>query len=218
MCVCVWVVTKPNQTKKNLHHFKHYWYDHLNCINQLTNKQIHIKIFLNWLETVLWPAASKFSTASFALHLSSFFYFIFFLLLRWLFCLNVYNVYNTILWLVKLSNREIKKSQRKKTCTIDANEWNWTHIHTSIGDDYCGKGHACHINATCLNLNTKYSCTCRPGFQGNGFDCTGRFKYFFIIQIFNLYHPLSCLRKKFKFFLQKNNFNKKPRCFSIVWH
>ncbi|XP_031629925.1 protein kinase C-binding protein NELL1-like isoform X2 [Contarinia nasturtii] len=39
------------------------------------------------------------------------------------------------------------------------------------GDDYCGKGHACHINATCLNLNTKYSCTCRPGFQGNGFDC-----------------------------------------------
>lgn len=42
------------------------------------------------------------------------------------------------------------------------------------GDDYCGKGHACHINATCLNLNTKYSCTCRPGFQGNGFDCTGQ--------------------------------------------
>ncbi|XP_055313801.1 protein kinase C-binding protein NELL1-like isoform X2 [Sitodiplosis mosellana] len=40
------------------------------------------------------------------------------------------------------------------------------------GDDYCGKGHACHINATCLNLNTKYSCTCRLGFQGNGFDCT----------------------------------------------
>lgn len=42
------------------------------------------------------------------------------------------------------------------------------------GDDYCGKGHACHINATCLNLNTKYSCTCRSGFRGNGFECTGK--------------------------------------------
>ncbi|GAB0096088.1 protein kinase C-binding protein NELL2-like isoform X1 [Sergentomyia squamirostris] len=39
------------------------------------------------------------------------------------------------------------------------------------GDDYCSKGHACHTNATCLNLNTKYTCTCRPGFQGDGFHC-----------------------------------------------
>lgn len=59
---------------------------------------------------------------------------------------------------------------------------NGTHAYikwlTNKGDDYCGKGHACHINATCLNLNTKYSCTCRLGFQGNGFDCTGLFSHF----------------------------------------
>ncbi|KAG4077942.1 hypothetical protein HA402_013442 [Bradysia odoriphaga] len=40
------------------------------------------------------------------------------------------------------------------------------------GEDYCSKGHACHTNATCLNLNTKYMCTCHPGFQGDGFFCS----------------------------------------------
>lgn len=51
------------------------------------------------------------------------------------------------------------------------------------GEDYCSKGHACHTNATCLNLNTKYSCICDPGFQGDGFDCLG--KSLFIIFIDN---------------------------------
>ncbi|XP_063701263.1 protein kinase C-binding protein NELL2-like [Culicoides brevitarsis] len=40
------------------------------------------------------------------------------------------------------------------------------------GVDYCSKGHACHTNATCLNLNTKYTCACHPGFQGDGFNCS----------------------------------------------
>ncbi|XP_049540583.1 protein kinase C-binding protein NELL1-like isoform X3 [Anopheles darlingi] len=40
------------------------------------------------------------------------------------------------------------------------------------GVDYCSKGHACHTNATCLNLNTKYTCTCRSGFHGDGYDCS----------------------------------------------
>uniref|UniRef100_A0A182NQ32 Protein kinase C-binding protein NELL2 n=1 Tax=Anopheles dirus TaxID=7168 RepID=A0A182NQ32_9DIPT len=39
------------------------------------------------------------------------------------------------------------------------------------GVDYCSKGHACHNNATCLNLNTKYTCTCRSGFHGDGYEC-----------------------------------------------
>ncbi|XP_039446548.1 protein kinase C-binding protein NELL1-like isoform X3 [Culex pipiens pallens] len=40
------------------------------------------------------------------------------------------------------------------------------------GVDYCSKGHACHTNATCLNLNTKYTCTCRSGFHGDGYECS----------------------------------------------
>lgn len=50
-----------------------------------------------------------------------------------------------------------------------------TPIITNKGVDYCSKGHACHTNATCLNLNTKYTCACHPGFQGDGFNCSGKF-------------------------------------------
>ncbi|XP_055381726.1 protein kinase C-binding protein NELL1-like isoform X2 [Condylostylus longicornis] len=40
------------------------------------------------------------------------------------------------------------------------------------GDDFCSKGHACHANATCVNLYTKYTCICHQGFEGNGFQCS----------------------------------------------
>ncbi|KAJ8968326.1 hypothetical protein NQ314_002362 [Rhamnusium bicolor] len=41
------------------------------------------------------------------------------------------------------------------------------------GVDYCAKGHNCHANATCLNLQTTYACQCDQGFQGDGRVCTG---------------------------------------------
>ncbi|XP_015834978.1 protein kinase C-binding protein NELL1 isoform X2 [Tribolium castaneum] len=40
------------------------------------------------------------------------------------------------------------------------------------GVDYCAKGHVCHANATCLNLQTTYACQCDQGFQGDGRLCT----------------------------------------------
>lgn len=58
-------------------------------------------------------------------------------------------------------------------------DWNRTKFATKktpkSGVDYCSKGHACHTNATCLNLNTKYTCTCRSGFHGDGYECSGKF-------------------------------------------
>nr|CAJ2313428.1 protein kinase C-binding protein NELL1-like [Metisa plana] len=39
------------------------------------------------------------------------------------------------------------------------------------GVDYCSKGHSCDENATCMNLNTKYTCKCNQGFQGDGLTC-----------------------------------------------
>lgn len=42
------------------------------------------------------------------------------------------------------------------------------------GADYCAMGHNCHVNATCLNLNTKYLCICNSGLQGDGFTCIGK--------------------------------------------
>ncbi|KAL0128226.1 hypothetical protein PUN28_003463 [Cardiocondyla obscurior] len=39
------------------------------------------------------------------------------------------------------------------------------------GVDYCAKGHKCHTNASCLNLQTTYACHCDIGFQGDGLNC-----------------------------------------------
>ncbi|KAA0200905.1 hypothetical protein HAZT_HAZT009071 [Hyalella azteca] len=42
------------------------------------------------------------------------------------------------------------------------------------GVDYCAAGNTCHVNATCVNLQTSYTCHCKRGFQGDGRNCTGR--------------------------------------------
>ncbi|CAH2063103.1 unnamed protein product, partial [Iphiclides podalirius] len=39
------------------------------------------------------------------------------------------------------------------------------------GVDYCSMGHSCDENATCMNLNTKYTCKCNQGFRGDGITC-----------------------------------------------
>ncbi|KAL1505440.1 hypothetical protein ABEB36_005009 [Hypothenemus hampei] len=40
------------------------------------------------------------------------------------------------------------------------------------GVDYCAKGHFCHSNATCRNLQTTFACQCDSGFRGDGRMCT----------------------------------------------
>ncbi|XP_076311200.1 protein kinase C-binding protein NELL1-like isoform X3 [Tachypleus tridentatus] len=39
------------------------------------------------------------------------------------------------------------------------------------GVDYCSKHHDCHINAKCINLHTRYTCHCNPGYEGDGKNC-----------------------------------------------
>lgn len=42
------------------------------------------------------------------------------------------------------------------------------------GTDFCSRGHDCHLNATCVNLDTRYACQCRAGFHGDGRECEGK--------------------------------------------
>lgn len=49
-----------------------------------------------------------------------------------------------------------------------------TILLTLQGVDYCGKGHQCHNNASCLNLETTYACHCDAGFSGDGHTCYGK--------------------------------------------
>lgn len=47
-------------------------------------------------------------------------------------------------------------------------------LYLISGVDYCSMGHSCDENAMCMNLNTKYTCKCNQGFQGDGITCEGR--------------------------------------------
>ena len=37
----------------------------------------------------------------------------------------------------------------------------------------CDNDDGCHDNATCTDDNGSYSCVCKDGFTGDGFNCTG---------------------------------------------
>ena len=37
----------------------------------------------------------------------------------------------------------------------------------------CENDDGCHDNATCTDTNGSYTCICKPGFVGDGFNCTG---------------------------------------------
>ena len=39
-------------------------------------------------------------------------------------------------------------------------------INCDVDDD-------CHENATCTDANGNYTCDCKTGFTGDGFNCTG---------------------------------------------
>ena len=41
----------------------------------------------------------------------------------------------------------------------------------------------CHDNATCNNIQGSYTCTCNPGYNGNGFCCASKFYLLIISQI-----------------------------------
>ena len=38
--------------------------------------------------------------------------------------------------------------------------------------------HICNSSANCTDTDGSFNCTCREGFEGDGFNCTGKFYYF----------------------------------------
>ena len=51
-------------------------------------------------------------------------------------------------------------------------------------DDECMDGtHVCAANATCINTDGGYNCSCDSGYDGDGFECSSMFPehYMFLI-------------------------------------
>ena len=42
-------------------------------------------------------------------------------------------------------------------------------------DECAGEAHNCSSNAVCNNTRGSYNCTCKPGYEGDGNNCTGNF-------------------------------------------
>ena len=47
---------------------------------------------------------------------------------------------------------------------------------SEINECYDGT-HSCSSNALCTNTYGDYNCTCKSGYEGSGFNCTGKKAY-----------------------------------------
>ena len=67
-----------------------------------------------------------------------------------------------------------------------------------IDIDECEHGNdTCYINANCTNSEGSFSCSCYPGYTGDGFEaCTGRHDFIVFILDTNLVLSRVCLNNQ----------------------
>ena len=59
----------------------------------------------------------------------------------------------------------------------------------------------CHVNATCNNTHGSHVCTCKPGYTGDGRNCTGTVNNLRSLQIIFDYNDIFCLLLLLFFFV-----------------
>ena len=69
---------------------------------------------------------------------------------------------------VDINGESLKHTNAKNVCF---------YYRLMISDiNECKKGtHNCSSNAVCNNTKGSYNCTCKPGYEGDGNNCTGNF-------------------------------------------
>ena len=58
-------------------------------------------------------------------------------------------------------------------------------IHSTFctDNDECSDGtHTCAANATCINTDGGYNCSCDSGYEGNGFNCTSKMNIYYVLK------------------------------------
>ncbi len=67
-----------------------------------------------------------------------------------------------------------KRSQRDKHCSAMDHWPKHDGEGLTISDMIeCNGENSCDVNADCSNTIGGYNCQCKPGFTGDGFQCTG---------------------------------------------
>jgi len=59
-------------------------------------------------------------------------------------------------------------------------------FHLDINECSTNNG-GCDVQAICTNTPGSFSCSCKSGYYGNGFDCLGTSSFYFILFIFLFY-------------------------------
>ena len=49
--------------------------------------------------------------------------------------------------------------------------------HADINECMVDDSNNCHENAQCINTAGSYSCSCNPGYTGDGVNCTSKLQY-----------------------------------------
>ena len=52
-------------------------------------------------------------------------------------------------------------------------------VYSSDIDECNAANNSCHENAWCNNTQGSFSCSCKPGYEGHGYNCTGKILGFF---------------------------------------
>ena len=61
------------------------------------------------------------------------------------------------------------------TCLFRQNKFNIYFNYHSDSDECLNNSHNCSENATCTNTEGSFNCSCKPGYIGNGHNCSGWF-------------------------------------------
>ena len=64
------------------------------------------------------------------------------------------------------------------TCLFRQNRFNIYFNYHSDADECLNNSHNCSENATCTNTEGSFNCSCKPGYIGNGHNCSGWFLEF----------------------------------------
>ena len=64
------------------------------------------------------------------------------------------------------------------TCLFRQNRFNIYFNYHSDADECLNNSHNCSENANCTNTEGSFNCSCKPGYLGNGHNCSGWFLEF----------------------------------------